>query len=150
MTSPLSEKARPGAVAGSANARVGWFSLAIRAITGLVLGIWSFRGPVPVPDWIGRYDALPRRLLRLGHIAFFGLGILNIRFAAHLDRPRAAAFPRALGAMTFGNVALPLTLIGAAVFEPAKHLMAVAALPVAYALVVEARVALADSRGDLR
>ena len=136
----------------AANLAVGWSSLAAGALTGLVLGIWSFGGPVPVPEWIGDYDALSRRLLRLGHIAFFGLGILNIMLARHLGRSRSVSYPMplALAAMNFGNVFLPITLIGASVFEPAKYLMSLPALAVSLALVVGAYVAILDAVGSER
>jgi hypothetical protein len=136
----------------SLNFAVGWTSLATGAVTGLVLGLWSFGGPVPVPEWIGDYDALPRRLLRLGHIAFFGLGILNIMLARHLGRPRGfSSHGRlALGAMNFGNVFLPITLIIAAAVEPAKYLMSVPAMAVTIALAVAARAAILDARGGDR
>lgn len=132
------------------NCAVGWSSLAIGAITGLVLGMWSFGGPIPVPEMVGNYDALPRRLLRLGHIAFFGLGILNIMLARQLgSRHRSEPSMRlALGAMNFGNVGLPLTLIVAAFFEPAKYLMSVPAMAVTLALLLGARAAIADAMGD--
>ncbi len=32
-------------------------------------------------DWLGGYPAYRRRLIRLGHISFFGLGFLNFLFA---------------------------------------------------------------------
>lgn len=136
----------------SLNLAVGWASLAVGAITGLVLGIWSFGGPIPVPEWIGDYDALPRRLLRLGHIAFFGLGILNIALAHHLRRTRTFGFPSglSLGAMNLGNIFLPLTLIAAAAYEPAKYLMSLPAIAVTLALVVGAYVAILDTAGAER
>ena len=129
------------------NLAVAWSSLAVGALMGLVLGIWSFGGPVAVPEWIGDYDALSRRLLRLGHIAFFGLGILNIMLSRHLGRSRSENYPRALAltAMNLGNVFLPITLIGASVFEPVKYLMSLPALAVSLALIVGAYVAILDA-----
>jgi hypothetical protein len=134
------------------NLAVGWSSLAVGALTGLILGIWSFGGPVPVPEWIGDYDTLSRRLLRLGHIAFFGLGILNIMLARHLGRTRSVGYPKplALTAMNFGNVFLPVTLIGASIFEPAKYLMSLPALAVSIALIIGAYVAILDAAGTER
>jgi hypothetical protein len=38
--------------------------------------------------WMGGYGSFQRRMIRLGHISFFGLGILNVLFAftaAHLN-----------------------------------------------------------------
>lgn len=141
-----------GAPSVSRNLAVGWSSLAVGAVTGLVLGLWSFGGPVPLPEAIGAYDALARRLLRLGHIAFFGLGILNIMLSRNIgqwlippDRARLA-----LRAMNFGNLFLPVTLIAAAFFEPLKYLMSLPALAVTLALVIAARAAVAEAIEDRR
>jgi len=65
------------------NRAIGFTSMLIGVISGMVLGLWSFGGPIPVPEVIGAYDDLSRRFLRLGNIAFFGLGIINIAIAGH-------------------------------------------------------------------
>jgi hypothetical protein len=120
------------------NRTVGWVSVAVGAGTGLTLGLWSFDGPIAVPAWIGEYGDTSRRMVRLGHIAFFGLGILNILLARELprlsDRARLIASP----AMNFGNVFLPLTLFAAAAYPPLKYLMPFPALAVFLALVAAA------------
>ena len=72
------------AAVGNSNRVVGWASLAVGAGTGLILGLWSFDGPFAVPAWLGAYGDVSRRLARLGHIAFFGLGILNLLLAREL------------------------------------------------------------------
>lgn len=64
--------------AGELNRVVAWLRLAAGAGTGLIMGLWSFDGPVAARAWIGNYGATSRRLLRLGHIAFFGLGIVKL------------------------------------------------------------------------
>ena len=33
-------------------------------------------------NWLGGYGSWPRRMIRLGHISFFGIGLLNVAFAA--------------------------------------------------------------------
>lgn len=122
------------------NRIVGWTSLALGAATGLTLGMWSFGGPAPVPEWIGGYDELSRRLARLGHIAFFGLGILNLLLAREL--PSLALSPGsrrvASNAMNFGNILLPLTLFAAAAHHPLKYAMSVPALAVFLAVTLAA------------
>ena len=35
------------------NRTIGWSSMALGAATGLVMGMWSFAGPVPVPEMLG-------------------------------------------------------------------------------------------------
>ena len=57
---------------------VAWLSLAAGAATGLIMGLWSFDAPLAAPAWIGDYGDTPRRLLRFGHIAYFGLAILAL------------------------------------------------------------------------
>ena len=125
---------------GEGNRVVGWTSLAAGAATGLVLGLWSFDGPAAVPDWLGAYDDTGRRLARLGHIAFFGLGIINLLLARELgglhlrERTRRACSL----AMNFGNIFLPLTLFAAAVYRPSKYLMSLPALSVFIAVALAA------------
>ena len=137
---------------GNVHLAIGWTSLAFGAASGLLMGLWSFGGPVPVPDWLGDYGDLPRRLLRLGHIAFFGLGILNIMVARHIARSRLRPGWRraALICMSFGNVLLPLTLVAASVHEPLKYLTGAPAITVTAALGISAVAAFQYLRGDGR
>ena len=119
---------------------IGLTSLLLGAASGLVIGLWSFGGPLPVPDWIGGYGDLPRRLMRLAHVALFALGMINLMLARQqtgLDLP-APAGRVALAAMNLGNVLMPALLV-AAVFRPeAKYLLALPALAVSTALAIAA------------
>src|SRR5262249_19243778 len=119
------------------NRRIGWLSTCLGAISGAIMGLWSFDGPLPVPAWLGEYDQTSRRLARLGHIAFFGLGILNVLLAGELRRSRLGVWGRrtASWAMNFGNVFLPLTLFAAAAYRPLKYGMGAPVLAVLLALV---------------
>ena len=105
-------------------------SLLLGAVSGLAMGLWSFGGPLPEPAWIGGYGDLPRRLIRLAHIALFALGMINLMLArqqAALDLPAPTA-RLALAAMNLGNLLMP-TLLVATVFLPAaKYLLALPAL----------------------
>jgi len=119
-----------------ANRLIGWASMVFGAGSGLLLGLWSFDGPVPTPAWLGDYGDTGRRLVRLGHIAFFGLGILNVLIARELPR---LALDKALRcitsrAMNFGNIFLPLTLFAAGVYHPLKYLMPFPAISIFVAL----------------
>jgi hypothetical protein len=46
-------------------------------LSGAVVGLYFYR-----EDWMGGYASHRRRLTRLGHISFFGLGFLNLIFGA--------------------------------------------------------------------
>ena len=122
------------------NRTIGWWSLAAGVATGLVLGLWSFDGPLPVPAWLGGYDDTARRLARLGHIAFVGLGMLNILLARELPLSTLADRRRRLAsrAMNLGNLLLPVLLFAAAAFPPVKYALAVPATAVFLALCLAA------------
>jgi hypothetical protein len=122
------------------NRVVAWICLALGAGTGLVMGLWSFDGPVRVPEWLGDYGETSRRLARLGHIAFFGIGMLNLFVVAELRRIHFNRLLRriALMAINFGNIFLPLSLFLAAGFHPMKYLMSLPATLILVALVIVA------------
>jgi hypothetical protein len=123
------------------NRTIGWASLAVSAGTGLVLGLWSFDGPMDAPAWLGGYTETSRRLTRLGHIAWFGLGILNLLLARELPRSGLGLRGRrtASVSMNFGNVFLPLVLFAASAWRPLKYLLPIPAASVFVALVIAAR-----------
>lgn len=122
------------------NRAVAWVSLVLGAASGLVLGLWSFGGPVEVPAWLGDYGDISRRLARLCHISFFGLGILNLLVARELPRCALREYGKQTAsiAMNFGNAFLPLTLLAAAVYHPMKYAMGLPSLSVALALAITA------------
>jgi hypothetical protein len=79
---------------------VAWIAIAIGLLTGTVLGLFFHE-----ESWLGGYASWRRRLVRLGHISFFGTGFLNLAFVLsvrHLDLwppPPIAASGFALGAL---------------------------------------------------
>lgn len=122
------------------NRTIGWFSLAVGIATGLVMGMWSFDGPAPTPAWLGEYGDTSRRLARLGHIAFIGLGLINILLAHELPLSSLSARAKRIASrhMNFGNIVLPITLFAAAAWRPAKYAMAVPATAVFVAMCLAA------------
>lgn len=58
------------------NEAVGWLAIHLGIISGMLLGLGFLR-----PEFLGGYGSERRRLLRLGHISFFGLGVLNLMLA---------------------------------------------------------------------
>lgn len=124
----------------SRNRIVGWTSLAVGIGVGLVMGLWSFDGPMEPPAWIGEYADTSRRLIRLGHIAFIGLGLIDILIERELLRSALGRAGRATASwsMVIGNVLLPVALFGAAAYRPLKYFMAVPAGSVFVALILAA------------
>jgi hypothetical protein len=124
----------------SRNRLVGWASLALGVAVGLVMGLWSFDGPLQPPAWIGEYTDTSRRLVRLGHIAFIGLGVIDILLERELVGSALGRAGRRVASwsMVIGNVLLPITLFASAVYRPIKYFMAVPASAVFVALVLAA------------
>jgi len=58
-----------------ANEIFGWACILASVVMGLWMGI-RFQQD----SWLGGYGTLPRRMVRLAHIAFAALGIVNIEF----------------------------------------------------------------------
>lgn len=58
------------------NLAFGWIWITMGFLTGAVLGMGFQRD-----DFMGGYNSWSRRLVRLGHIAFFGTGFLNVLVA---------------------------------------------------------------------
>jgi len=57
------------------NLLVAWLWIVLGFVSGLILGLF-FHGE----NWLGGYASFKRRLYRLGHISFFGLGVVNLAF----------------------------------------------------------------------
>jgi hypothetical protein len=76
------------------NLLVGWSSMIAGALSGAAIGLFFHR-----ETWLGGYASLRRRMLRLGHIAFFGLGFMNVLFALSLSAaPISGLFARVASA----------------------------------------------------
>jgi hypothetical protein len=88
------------------NESFGWAWILAGFVSGFLLGLGFHHD-----DWMGGYGAFRRRLIRLGHISFIGLGILNILFA--FSAPRVALgepwLSIASWALIAGGVTMPLS-----------------------------------------
>ena len=109
------------------NLYLGWALLLCGALSGAIIGQFFHRS-----DWLGGYDSFPRRLVRLGHISFFGLGMINILFAlsAQLFQSQGAAVNVASVCFTLGAVTMPLCCFLSAWQVRAKFCFAVPVLSV--------------------
>ncbi|MCG3179986.1 MAG: hypothetical protein BIFFINMI_02340 [Phycisphaerae bacterium] len=102
-----------------ANLQFAWCWMLTGLLTGALLGLGFHR-----EQWMGGYGGWRRRLMRLGHIAFLGTGLLNLGFALtaiqlHMSGRWLAAASVLLIA---GAVAMPVNCFLAAWREPFRHL----------------------------
>jgi hypothetical protein len=104
------------------NLTLAWLWIVLGFASGLVLGTNFHR-----EDWLGGYASHRRRLYRLGHIAFFGLGAVNLMFWL---TARAVSFSGATGlvaawAFVVGAVTMPACCFVMAHWPRARLLFAV-------------------------
>lgn len=104
---------------------LGWSLMLLGGISGATIGLRFHEA-----DWAGGYASLRRRLLRLGHIAFFGLGMLNVLFAFSALQVPVGPRLQAVASAGFvvAGVCMPLCCFLAAWREPFRHLFAIPVL----------------------
>lgn len=117
------------------NEAFGWIWFVLGMVTGAAMGLGFAR-----PDFLGGYASWPRRLLRLGHISCFGLGLINILFAFSLPRiALGAPWPLiASCSLIVGGFAMPLCCALAAWRKPAKALFFIPVLALLLGAVITA------------
>jgi len=105
----------------------GWIAMLLGATSGALLGLFFHRD-----GWAGGYGALRRRMLRLGHISFFGIGFLNFLFAmtlAQISLPEAHEQIASTGFLV-ALVAMPLNCFLTAWKTAFRHLFPIPVLAV--------------------
>lgn len=116
---------------GARNVKGGLILIAAGLAAGLAMSLYAFEPIVRVPGGLDDYNDLPRRLIRLGHIAAIMLPLLNIAIGGWLDRLNLSARTKQLASwlLLAGAVAVPAALFVEAVWAPGRALH-LAALPV--------------------
>ena len=105
---------------GKRNISFGWFWILVGLIVGAVMGMWSFNGPFISP--VGDYSSLPRRMLRLSHVAFIALAIINILYGYEIDKINSKYKKLGSNFILWGGVLMPVLLLGGVFYEPIKYL----------------------------
>ncbi len=112
----------------------GWSLILAGFVSGALLGLFFHQ-----PGFLGGYDAFPRRLVRLGHIALVALGMLNVLYSLAPElagmswRDRAASVSFIVGGVTMPLVCFLTAWRG---FFRLAFVIPVAALLVGVALTV--------------
>jgi hypothetical protein len=58
------------------NIQAAWVGFLLGCVAGAIIGLFFHNS-----DWLGGYASWQRRMIRLAHIAFFGIGFINLSFA---------------------------------------------------------------------
>lgn len=109
------------------NLYAGWLLMLGGVISGAAIGLGFHK-----EEWLGGYGSFRRRLLRLGHIAFFGLGLLNILYSFSAPRLHLASLASTAASVGFivGAVTMPLCCFLTAWTPRARNLFPVPVLSV--------------------
>lgn len=124
------------------NLIVGWAGVLLGMLSGAGIGLFFHRA-----QFAGGYDSWARRLMRLGHISFFGLGFVNIVFALtmrslHLEMDGLVAAWIAGLALLIAAASMPVVCFGAAWKKPVRHLFFVPVLAAVAGVVLTIQLAL--------
>ena len=88
----------------SANLVFAWLWILLGFLSGMVMGL-KFQDP----NWLGGYSSFKRRMHRLAHISFFGLGAVNLFFYFSMkDAILAQSGMLASRAFILGGIAMPI------------------------------------------
>ena len=108
------------------NLYAAWIGFFLGCVSGAVTGLF-FHGA----EWLGGYGSWPRRMIRLGHIAFFGIGFLNLSFALTVEAlGLAAGLGVASALLIVGAITMPLVCYLSAWKVMFRHLFFIPALSV--------------------
>ena len=112
------------------NLYAAWIGFLLGALAGATSGLFFDR-----EDWLGGYADWRRRMVRLGHISFFGIGLLNLGFYLTVEAvgiQEGIRIPAIL--LMVGAVAMPLVCYLSAFRKGFRHLFFIPAGAVTLAL----------------
>jgi hypothetical protein len=114
------------------NLILAWLWILLGFLSGMVLGLFFRRD-----DWFGGYASFKRRMYRLAHISFFGLGAVNLLFYFTVrDHPFSGSLPTASLAFILGAVSMPICCLLLAHFPKTHFLFGIPVLSLLVAAVL--------------
>jgi len=104
------------------NLILAWLWILLGFISGMALGMF-FHGE----NWLGGYGSFKRRMYRLGHISFFGLGAVNLLFCLTVQNFSLSGSLIHFASLAFivGAIAMPICCVVMAHFPKAHMIFAV-------------------------
>ncbi len=104
----------------------GWIWITMGFVSGAVIGLGFHKD-----KFMGGYGSWERRLARLGHIAFFGTGFLNVMLGLTLisleqglETDQGASSLIEILFMV-GAIGMPVGCFGAAFWKPMRHMFVI-------------------------
>jgi hypothetical protein len=99
------------------NFLIAWLAIVIGLLTGTVFGLFFHD-----ERWMGGYTSWRRRMVRLGHVSFFGTAFLNLAFALsvrylNFEQPP----PIASAGFAMGALSMPIVCFLSAWRDSFRH-----------------------------
>ena len=118
---------------GQVNILFGWAWMCVGFLSGMILGLRA-----EGEQWLGGYASLTRRYLRLAHVAFVALSIINILYGKELGTIDLPNHFKNIGSalMIFGAAGVPLACISAAFLRKTRYLLPVPAAAVLIGIII--------------
>lgn len=109
------------------NLFLAWLWILLGFVSGMTLGMFFHR-----ENWLGGYGSFQRRMYRLAHISFFGLGAVNLLFWLTLQKVPAAEPSAGIASWAFiiGAVTMPICCVAMAHFSRRGGTHLIFAVPV--------------------
>ncbi|WP_432798933.1 hypothetical protein [Poriferisphaera sp. WC338] len=100
----------------------GWVWMLAGIFVGGIVGMFFAK-----EDFMGGYNSWRRRLVRLGHIAFIGMAIVNIGFALCIKTYNIHGFAADIASIGFfiGGVGMPVICLLSAWKQKLRHAFAI-------------------------
>jgi len=120
-------------IAGEINILFGWAWMCVGFLSGMILGLRA-----EGEQWLGGYVSVTRRYLRLAHVAFVALSIINILYGKELGTIDLPNHFKNIGSalMIFGAAGVPLACISAAFLRKTRYLLPVPAAAVLIGVII--------------
>jgi len=106
------------------NLIMAWLWILLGFVSGMGLGMF-FHGE----NWLGGYGSFKRRMYRLGHISFFGLGTVNLLFFLTVQILAASSILSVASSLFIvGAITMPICCVIMAHFPKAHLIFAIPVL----------------------
>lgn len=114
--------------------RAGWAGFLGGVISGAVIGLKFHK-----ENWLGGYASRERRMVRLGHISFFGIGMICLFYGLSLRAVPADPARGLIGAWALAGalVTMPATCFLTAWRPAARHLFFIPVILAATGIVMQ-------------
>ncbi len=95
-----------------------WLGVLLGMVSGAAMGLFFH-----AEQWLGGYGSWHRRMLRLGHISFFGIAFLNFAYANTVFIASAGMYASWISPLLIaGAILMPGVCALAAFHKPLRHL----------------------------